>query len=240
VPRCNEQAFDALAGTSPKAAEYYKATKGAIFSSSNSGSMHLGYLDEGHMSTYYPDSDGITKAEIQGVSDFLEKKGLLVVSSGRCGCSGAVGLTSAQENTRLRKNSDGNFDLLIASAVTEIPPEGSDVGRETEYEMDTGSVKGHKLKLVFGDHSKEMGIIAGYHKKAAENAANENQKNMQLAYAKSFEEGSLEAFKNSQRFWIRDKGPMVESNVSNRSWKRSAFSSHILSPLCRFFWANSN
>jgi dipeptidyl-peptidase-3 len=113
----------------------------------------------------------------------------------------------------LRKNADGSFDLLIASAVTTIPAAGSDIGQVTTFEMDTGSVKGHTLRLVFGDHSKEMGIIAGYHKKAAENAANDNQKNMQLAYAKSFEEGSLEAFKNSQRFWIRDKGPMVESNM---------------------------
>lgn len=56
-------------------------------------------------------------------------------------------------------------------------------------------------------------MIADYHKKAAENAANELQKNMQLAYAKSFEEGSLEAFKSSQRYWIRDKKPMVESNI---------------------------
>jgi dipeptidyl-peptidase-3 len=119
-------------------------------------------------------------------------------------------LTLLKENTRLRKNPNGSFDLLIASAVTQVPAEGGDIGKDTEFEMDTGSVKGHKLKLVYGDHSKEMGIIAGYHKKAAENAANENQKNMQLAYAKSFEEGSLEAFKNSQRFWIRDKGPMVE------------------------------
>jgi hypothetical protein len=52
-----------------------------------------------------------------------------------------------------------------------------------------------------------------YHKKAAENAANENQKEMQLAYADSFETGSLEAYKTAQRKWIRDKGPMVESNI---------------------------
>jgi len=102
---------------------------------------------------------------------------------------------------------------LIASAVKQVPADGGDIGKETEFELDTGSLKGKKLKLAYGDHSKEMGIIAGYHKKAAENAANENQKNMQLAYAKSFEEGSLEAFKTSQRFWIRDKGPMVESNI---------------------------
>jgi dipeptidyl-peptidase III len=122
-------------------------------------------------------------------------------------------LTILQENTRLRKDADGNFDVLIASAVTEVPPKGGDIGKETEFEIDIGSLKGHKLKLVYGDYSKELGIIDGYHKKAAENSANDNQKNMQLAYAKSFQNGSLEAFKDSQRYWIRDKGPMVESNI---------------------------
>lgn len=90
VPRCEEKAFDALASTSPKANEHYKATKGAIFSNDNSGMMHLGYLDEGHMTTYYPDSKGITKADISGVSKFLEKKGLLVVC-----CTSAEGLIAA-------------------------------------------------------------------------------------------------------------------------------------------------
>lgn len=103
--------------------------------------------------------------------------------------------------------------MLIASEVTKVPETGGDIGKVTEFEIDSGSLQGQTLRLVYGDHSKEMGIITSYHKKAAENAANENQKNMQLAYAKSFEEGSLEAFKDSQRYWIRDKGPMVESNI---------------------------
>lgn len=37
------------------------------------------YLEDGHMTTYYPDSKGITKAEIGAVSDFMGKIGLLVV-----------------------------------------------------------------------------------------------------------------------------------------------------------------
>jgi dipeptidyl-peptidase-3 len=118
-----------------------------------------------------------------------------------------------KENTRLRKTQDGTFELLIASAVTQVPPEGGDIGKETEFDINDGLLKGHKIKLIYGDHSKELALIAEYHRKAAENAANENQKKMQLAYAKSFETGSLEAFKDSQRFWIRDKGPMVECNV---------------------------
>lgn len=79
VPRCEEKVFDALAAAVTDSAGYYKATKGGIFSSDNSGIMHLGYLDQGHMTTYYPDSKGITKADISAVSDWMEQKKLLVV-----------------------------------------------------------------------------------------------------------------------------------------------------------------
>jgi dipeptidyl-peptidase-3 len=118
-----------------------------------------------------------------------------------------------QENTRLRKTPEGIFELLIASAVTQVPSSGGDIGKQTDFVLESGPLKGHTLKLVYGDYSKELGLIASYHKKAAENAANENQKEMQLAYADSFQSGSLEAFKTAQRKWIRDKGPMVESNI---------------------------
>lgn len=196
VPRCGPEVFQNLAAAaSPKAAELYNATNGGIFSHNNEGLMYLGYLDDGHVTTYYPNSKDISKSDISAVSEFLEMKGLLM------------------ENTRLRKNLDGNFDLLIASATTTIPAEGSDISKETLFELDTGSLKGRRLNLIYGDHSREMAIIANYHRKAAEVTANENQKKMQLEYAKSFETGSLQAFKNAQRFWIRDKGPTVESNI---------------------------
>jgi dipeptidyl-peptidase-3 len=42
VPRGDEKSFEALAALSPKANEFFKATNGAIFSSNNSGLMHLG------------------------------------------------------------------------------------------------------------------------------------------------------------------------------------------------------
>lgn len=122
-------------------------------------------------------------------------------------------LIPAQENTRIRKTPDGDFEILIASALTQVPPEGGDIGKETEFNVEAGPLKGHKIKLVYGDYSDVMTRITEYHRKAAENAANENQKKMQECYVKSFETGSLEAFKDSQRFWIRDKGPMVESNI---------------------------
>lgn len=76
-----------------------------------------------------------------------------------------------------------------------------------------GSLKGSILKIVFGDYSKELAFVAENCRKAAENAANGTQKDMYEAYAKSFETGSSQVFKESQRYWIRDKGPSVESNI---------------------------
>lgn len=187
--------FAALAAQDGKAKGFYEATKGAIFSSDRQDLMHLGYPDEGHMTTYYPDSPAITQKEIGAVSEWMEKVKLL------------------PENTRLRKTADGVFELLIASALTDLPAEGGDIGKETSFTVEDGVLKGKTIKLVYGDHNKEMSKIAEFHKKAAEVAENDNQKNMQLAYAKSFESGSLLDFKDSQRFWIRDKGPMVESNI---------------------------
>ncbi|EOO02123.1 putative dipeptidyl-peptidase 3 protein [Phaeoacremonium minimum UCRPA7] len=191
IPRASEASFAALAATSPEAESHYKATNGAIFSADKPGLLHLGYTDEGHLTTYYPDSPDITKEEIAAVALWMEKKGLL------------------PENTRLRKTKDGVFELLIASAVTSVPSEGGDIGKDTEYKLDDGKT----VRLVYGDYSKEMAAIARNIKKAAENAENETEEKMHLAYAKSFADGSLLAFKDSQRYWIRDKGPMVECNI---------------------------
>lgn len=195
LPRCSEKSVAALAATSPEASKFYEATRGGIFSHDEPGKLHLGFPDAGHMSTYYPDSSKITKDEIEGVSAWMETKGLL------------------PENNRLRKNADGSFDILIASAVTGVPSKGGDIGKETEFTVEDGSLKGKTIRLVYGDYDKEMKNITAYSKKAAENADNETQRSMHTNYAESFESGSLEAFKNSQRDWIKDKGPMVECNI---------------------------
>ncbi|KAH9902261.1 peptidase family M49 [Xylariomycetidae sp. FL2044] len=195
IPRCPESAVAALAGTSPEAKGFYDATKGGIFSSDKPSLMHLGYPEEDHMTTYYPDSPDIKQAEIEAVSAWAEKKGLL------------------PENTRLVKAKDGSFEILIASSVSTLPSDGGDIGKETVFKIEDGVLAGKTIKLVYGDYAKEMAAITENIKKAAENGDNENQQKMYNAYAKSFETGSLLAFKDSQRFWIRDKGPMVESNI---------------------------
>jgi dipeptidyl-peptidase-3 len=195
LPRCSEESVQKLAGVSKEATKPWEECKTALFSFQPSAMMHLGHTEDGHLTTYYPDSPSITKEEIDAVKEWTEKVGLL------------------PENNRLVKTSSGDFKILIASAITSIPSEDGDIGKETEFVIEDGPFKGKKISLVYGDYSKEMSAIAEYIKKAAENAANETQRDMHLAYAKSFETGSMLAFKDSQRHWIKDKGPMIECNI---------------------------
>lgn len=196
IPRCSPEVFEKIADAYPSAKPFLEATKGGIFSSDPAGMLHLGYTDKGHMTTYYPDSPTITQGEIEAITAWMEKKGLL------------------PENTRVRKDPESKtFYMLIASAVEDIPASGGDIGKETEFKVEDGVLAGATIKLQYGDYSKEMKEIAKCMRGAAENAENETQKQMHLAYAESFETGSLSAFKESQKFWVQDKGPMVECNI---------------------------
>ena len=198
IPRCPPETIDALAATVPKAKEYL--TKSGVSTSTfygtidNPAQMHLGFPDKGHLSNYYPDSPGITQEEIDSVSDFIAGKKLL------------------PENTRLQKTPEGNFKLLIASGLAKLPPEGSDAGSETIYDLG-GKLSGKKLELVFGDHIEELAKVALHMKKAGLNAANETQKKMMDEYGKHFGSGSMNAHLESQKLWVTDIGPMVETNI---------------------------
>lgn len=156
--------------------------------------MHLGYPSAGYMTTYYPDSPTITEDDITSIGDLMEQKGLPL------------------ENTRLKKTSTGDFELLIASGVTSPPARDRDLGDVDSLELD-GKLRGKKLRFAFGDHKEEMAKIAYSIKQAKLNAANDTQKNMLDAYALSFGAGSIEAFKEAQRIWVKDQKPALETNI---------------------------
>lgn len=197
LPRCRLDILEALASGSSIAKKLLQKALvegGGIFADANKESlMHFGFPDQGHMSSYYPDSPDITQKEIEFIGEFLAEKKLL------------------PENTRIRKVKDG-FEVLIASALHNPPPEGSDAGPETVWTL-TGLLEGKKLELKFGDHIEEMAKVALHIKKAGLHVANETQKKMMDEYAKSFGTGSLNAFKESQKYWVKDLGPAVESNI---------------------------
>jgi dipeptidyl-peptidase-3 len=194
IPRIDEDQLHKLSGVSKECAGLYETAAkagGGIYETKDPKAMLLGYPDQGHMSAYYPDSADITKDEIEQVSKALAKAGLLV------------------ENTRLRKVASGDFELLIASAETDPKSKDRDLGDKTVLDLESGK----KLKLVFGDYRKEMESITKEIKLAQKESLNETERQMMAEYAKSFETGSIEAFKESQRWWIKDKKPMVETDI---------------------------
>ena len=191
IPRCPKETFESLASVDDKATTLCKQCVDAIYADeSKPGLMHLGFPDKGHLTTYYPDSPNITQTEIETVDKYIGDKGLL------------------PENTRIRKTPDGNFEILIASGISRPPANDQDTP-ETSYNLPDGK----KISLIFGDHREEMAKIALEMKRASTHAANPTQKAMMDAYAKSFGSGSLLAFKESQKLWVKDLGPAVESNI---------------------------
>lgn len=197
IPRLPPSSLEALASATPETkAAFEKASKtgGGIYETKEQSLMHLGYPGAGHMTTYYPESPNISQDEITAIGDLMEQKGLPL------------------ENTRLKKTASGDFELLIASGVSSPPPRDRDLGEVEMFDLD-GKLKGKKVNLVFGDHKEEMAKIAHSIKQASLHAANDTQKKMLDAYALSFGAGSIEAFKESQRIWVKDQKPALETNI---------------------------
>ncbi|KAK6529299.1 hypothetical protein TWF281_008476 [Arthrobotrys megalospora] len=104
------------------------------------------------------------------------------------------------EHTRLKQLEDGNFEMLVASEK---------VGEGKTYETKDG----RKITTVYGDYSQEMKVMSDELDGARKAALNDTQEKMMEEYVKSFREGSLESHKESQRYWIKDIGPTIETNI---------------------------
>lgn len=105
-----------------------------------------------------------------------------------------------QLNTRLWKRSDGSLELRVASA-------------ETRPEETVALDGGREMHIVHGDYAHEMKAVADELAQAVPFAANETQKKMLQHYVKHFQTGSVAEYEASQREWVRDIGPNVESNI---------------------------
>ena len=58
-----------------------------------------------------------------------------------------------------------------------------------------------------------MNEVVANLEKAEAHTANENQKEMIQNYVEHFKYGDVEKHKDSQRNWIKDIGPVVETNI---------------------------
>ena len=145
----------------------------------------LGYPGDFTQSTYYPGPCIINRDEISVVSQALEERSIF------------------PENTRIRKLKSSGvpvFEVLQASI------EKDEIVQEFSL-LDSKGV----VRLIRKDHSEELARICSSLIDASKYAANENQKSFISQYIESFRTGSLQAYRNSQRTWIKDKTPRIEN-----------------------------
>ena len=109
------------------------------------------------------------------------------------------------ENTRIRKVLNGTlttYDILQASVV---------IDDELPYrEIKDPEVNGI-IRILRGDHAEDLTKVCNCLKKAQEYTANTVQSKVLQQYQLSFQTGDMEAFKQSQRLWVTDIKPTVES-----------------------------
>lgn len=141
----------------------------------------LGYPSETTQSAYY--LGDITEQEIAVVSKALEQNCIF------------------PENTRIRKADNSvDFDVLLASVSNGSPPQALPLQEQTV-----------SVRVVQGDHSAELEQICGQLAEASNYAANDLQRELLRKYIESFQTGSLDTYRESQRIWVKDKGPRVEN-----------------------------
>lgn len=190
VPRLEPTSFKAIVAKEPSAARLFASVEKAVYSTEPSAANLLGYPEKGHVSTYY--SPNVTQAEIEAIQTVLADKNIL------------------PENTRLIKKEEKNFQLLIASANAFADTKADDTlpSEAVVLPNNLGT-----LEFVYGDHQKEFAAITAEFEEALKYVANDTQKNMIKAYISSFKTGSMNAHKDSQRYWVKDIGPKVETNI---------------------------
>lgn len=103
-------------------------------------------------------------------------------------------------NTRVFKIGEQHFEIRIAAAKAK--------------KGDSHQHEGAKIDVVYGDYdSKFLSAVADCLTEAQKYTANEQQTDMITAYVKHFTHGEIDDHKDAQRAWVRDIGPVVETNI---------------------------
>lgn len=154
----------------------------------------IGFRDENNGTTSYYSSN-ITQPEAKFIDEWCQE------------------LEISPLNTRLFKHDENTYELLISS-VNEDTEKMKYI--KTHQKADGNGVT-KNLKVTASDFKKfmedvveQMTLAKGFSEAEANNGA---QKAMVEDYIEHFQFGDVNKHKDSQRNWIRDVGPVVETNI---------------------------
>uniref|UniRef100_A0A3Q3BMH5 Dipeptidyl peptidase 3 n=1 Tax=Haplochromis burtoni TaxID=8153 RepID=A0A3Q3BMH5_HAPBU len=124
-------------------------------------------------------------------------------------------------NTRLFKKEDGGkacYEVRLASAVQkgQTAVKKAKTKGEMHFALVASVTKCPAQPLL--KENLFVNVLQAY-------AANENQRKMLEEYTRSFTLGSIDAHKEGSRYWIKDKGPIVESYIGFIESYRDPFGS---------------
>eukprot|EP00069_Balaena_mysticetus_P012830 bmy_07802T0 len=177
---------------------------GELMFSLESRLRHLGLGKEG-ITTYF--SGNCTMEDAKLAQDFLDSQNL------------------SAYNTRLFKEvgQDGKpcYEVRLASVLSTEPILDSEMNSKLKsYEF-----QGSNFRVTRGDYAPILQKVVEHLEKAKAYAATSHQEQMLAQYIESFTHGSIEAHKKGSRFWIQDKGPIVESYIGFIESYRDPFGS---------------
>ncbi|XP_003707368.2 dipeptidyl peptidase 3 [Megachile rotundata] len=191
IPNISKDKFETLIKSSkayrnnPKDIEEIWSKIKNIIYNINEKLKSLGLGEKG-VTTYF--SANCTEKDAELVNEFKQKKGL------------------ESYNARCFKttNDIDTYEIRLASIETHDDP---------CITLSEEIFKNAKYKITRGDYSKLLIPVVDNLQKAKEYASNEIEKNMLNKYIEHFKTGSLQDHKDGSRFWIKNKGPVVETYI---------------------------
>ncbi|XP_011496300.1 PREDICTED: dipeptidyl peptidase 3 [Ceratosolen solmsi marchali] len=142
------------------------------------------------ITTYF--SDNCTEDDAKLVNEFMQKKRLESYNA-RCFKTDVKG-----DSYKCK------YEIRLASTETSNDP---------KITLSEEVFKDASFKITRGDYDLLLLSVVENLKKAKEHAANETEVNMLSKYIEHFVTGSLEEHKNGSRYWIKDKGPVIETYI---------------------------
>lgn len=102
-------------------------------------------------------------------------------------------------NTRVFKEEDGTLVIRVAAAEERTVP--------------AVAFNGRAIAMYFGDFKEEMARVVAELRQARAYAENETEVRMLDHYIEHFLRGDVNEHKASQKEWVKDVGPTVETNI---------------------------